>query len=481
MNSVKRIIAPQSLRYQLLTRMLFILSFILLVIGIFQYVIMKDFLYENEAESLRSKLMSIPIESVLTEERLLKPPNASNPGFLSREEFSLAFIDGDYTNLLGEEGLSVPELSESAWEELRDDVSERLPSKHLIVEDQDGVEQLLVFRPTPPTDGERGMLQMGVSTVKLQQILWRQLLTFVVLSLVALLGGLVIYLSVIRKTLNPLSTIVDQVKTIGASNLTERVPAQHGQEEIDRLSESFNDMLERLDISFEQEKELKNQMRRFIADASHELRTPLTSIYGYIEVLLRGASQKPEQLAIILSSMHGETKRVIVLVEELLLLAKLDRAPELQVEETDLTALVRDMIPNLNLLVDERTVHYDLTEGLIARVDSDKMKQVILNVFHNAVQHTDPVAGTINVSLIAENEKAVLSVRDNGFGITKEKVAHVFDRFYRADDSRTRQQGGTGLGLAITKSIVDSHGGTIEVESEVGVGSTFRIYLRLDR
>ena len=180
-------------------------------------------------------------------------------------------------------------------------------------------------------------------------------------------------------------------------------------------------------------------------------------------------------------SMHGETKRVIALVEELLLLAKLDRAPEIKVEETDLSTLVRNMIPNLNLLVDERTVHYDLTEGLIARVDADKMKQVILNVFHNAVQHTDPVAGTINVSLVVENERALLSVRDNGSGISKEKVAHVFERFYRADDSRTRQQGGAGLGLAITKSIVDSHGGTIEVESEVGVGSTFRVYLKLDR
>ncbi|WP_371018667.1 sensor histidine kinase [Pseudalkalibacillus sp. JSM 102089] len=479
----KRLFAPQSLRYQLLIRMLFILSFILMVIGLLQFIIMKDFLYENEAASLRSKLMTIPIEALLTEDILTKPPNAGDPGFLSREEFSLAILDEEYTDLLSEEGLAVPEISESERMKLRNDFDSHLPSDPLLVEDSNGTEQIVVFRPIPPDfpTNKDGFLQMGISTASLQLILWRQLLTFMVLSLVALLAGLGIYLSVIRKTLNPLSTIVDQVKSISASNLTNRVPDYQGQEEIDRLSRSFNEMLERLDISFEHEKELKDQMRQFIADASHELRTPLTSIYGYIEVLLRGASEKPEQLAIILNSMHGETKRVITLVEELLLLAKLDRAPELHLKETNLTKLVRNMIPNLTLLADKRTVHFDLTEGLKVMADPDKIKQVILNIFHNAVHHTDHSDGSIQLSLIVEKDKALISIKDNGPGINKDNLAHVFDRFYRVDDSRTRKYGGAGLGLSITKSIVESHKGSVEVESSVGEGATFKVYLNIKK
>ena len=234
---------------------------------------------------------------------------------------------------------------------------------------------------------------MGSDTAHLRDVLLQQLLTFIVLSGLALIAGLALYLLILRKTLVPLSNIVNVVKHTNVDNLTERLPTDQGQEEMDRLSETYNEMLERLEASFEYERETKEQMRRFIADASHELRTPLTSIHGFLEVLLRGAADRPEQLYKALNSMHGESKRIIKLVENLLFLAKMDRESALQLSETNLTELIREMKLQLNVLAGERNVVFDLTEGIKGNYDTDKIKQVILNLFQNAVQHTDPITG----------------------------------------------------------------------------------------
>jgi two-component system OmpR family sensor kinase len=236
-------------------------------------------------------------------------------------------------------------------------------------------------------------------------------------------------------------------------------------------------MLERLEESFEAEREAKEQMRRFVADASHELRTPLTSIHGFLEVLLRGAANRPEQLHTALNSMLGESQRMKKLVEDLLTLAKLDRTPVVQRTEVRLDQVIAEMEPHLRMLAGDRDVQFDLQPGLTAMCDEDNIKQVVLNLFHNAVQHTDPQRGTIAVRLSAHSRQAELEVRDNGPGIAPEHLPHVFERFYRIDASRTRKQGGAGLGLSISQAIVEAHGGTIEVHSEPGQGATFKVTL----
>lgn len=218
-------------------------------------------------------------------------------------------------------------------------------------------------------------------------------------------------------------------------------------------------------------------MRRFAADASHELRTPLTSIHGFLEVLLRGAADNKEQLYNSLRSMHGESKRINKLVEDLLLLARMDGAPQLQMTNLILSEVIREMKPHLLLLADQRKVTFDISYGIRGKYDPYKLKQVILNLFHNAVQHTDTAAGSIHLSLQAEGNQALLSVRDNGYGIPGEHLPHIFDRFYRSDSSRTRKYGGSGLGLSITKSIVEAHHGKISVNSTVGEGTTFTVSL----
>jgi two-component system, OmpR family, sensor kinase len=246
-----------------------------------------------------------------------------------------------------------------------------------------------------------------------------------------------------------------------------------GQREIDRLAESFNGMLKRLEDAFETEREAKEQMRRFIADASHELRTPLTSIHGFLEVLGRGAADNPEQLHAALSSMHGESKRMKKLVEDLLLLAKLDRKPELHLQDIRLDRLLFEMEPHLRMLAQGRKVTIQAA-AVLCRCDPDKIKQVIYNLFHNAVQHTDAATGRITVTVDRTKDHAVLLVSDNGAGIPKEHLPHLFERFYRIDESRTRQHGGAGLGLSITQSIINAHGGQMSVDSTVNQGTVFR-------
>jgi two-component system, OmpR family, sensor kinase len=497
LKAIQKRFSPKSLRYQLLTRILFILAFILLVIGVLQYFVMKDFLYQNEAEMLKSKMMSLPRGLVQRSELPAPEQDRGKPAedgnslqssqFLFMENISLAIIGPDSTSLdlLAGTGLPAPKLSDKEYSSLLEETTLNSKSGYKVGTDSEGTQQLMVFRPLrtglsglPDLEPE-GFLQLGTDIKQLQDILWQQLLSFVSLSLIALAAGLIVSYSVLRNTLIPLSNIIYSVENTNAGNLSERIPVQQGQEEIDRLSDSFNEMLERLEESFKYERETKEQMRRFIADASHELRTPLTSIHGFLEVLLRGAANRPEQLFSALNSMHGESKRIIKLVEDLLLLAKLDRAPELQLSATFLTEMVQDMIPQLDVLAGTRTVSYHLNEMIYGYFDSDKIKQIILNLFNNAVQHTDPKSGEISLSLDIHNKQVVLVVKDNGPGIHVEDLSRIFDRFYRIDSSRARMNGGAGLGLSITKSIVEAHNGSVTASSFPGKGAFFTVTLPL--
>ncbi|SFS55786.1 HAMP domain-containing sensor histidine kinase [Paenibacillus sp. 453mf] len=494
---IQRVFSPQSLRNQLLIRTLFILSFILVIIGLLQYWVMKDFLYNNEAESLRTKMMSLPHELWSESELLMivppfrgleeEVPAPVRSRFLFLQDISVAVIgqNGAFEDLTGNTGLSSPQLSLEEYTSTMSDLMNPQQMDYRIAHDKNGEEQLLVFRPIggiPSSTIDRPLyfLQVGTETGTLRDVLFQQLLTFISLSVFALFAGLALYLTVLRKTLVPLSNIVDAVENTNAGNLQQHLPTRQGQEEIDRLSNTFNEMLKRLETSFEHEKKTKEQMGRFIADASHELRTPLTSIHGFLEVLLRGAAERPEQLYNALNSMHGESKRIIKLVEDLLFLAKIDREPGLHLSKTNITNLVREMKSQLRVLGGEREIIYDLTEGIEGEYDADKIKQVILNLFQNAIQHTDPVKGKITIALMVTDKQFVLSIQDNGPGIGAESLPYVFDRFYRVDNSRTRQHGGAGLGLSITQTIVHAHGGTVEVNSHLGEGATFSVYIPMN-
>ncbi|WP_246067294.1 sensor histidine kinase [Paenibacillus koleovorans] len=474
---------PESLRFQLLARSLLVLSALLLFIGLFQYVFMQHFMYDNAAAALRNEAIALTrdLQPIIggPGQRRDAPVGRPSP-FMQGNAYAVIDESGGLTVLAKAEDLLVPKLTESDYAaEMR-----RAPgtnSDFKVIRDSAGKEQLLVLQSFVERGRTRGLIQVSTSTQPIKNMLLQQCITFIVLSLIALVVGLLAFFPVLKRTLLPLGRMIRTTEQIDAGNLTERFPTGQGQEEIDRLADSFNAMLQRLEAAFEAEIEAKETMRRFIADASHELRTPLTSIHGFLEVLLRGAAHNPEQLERSLRSMFGESERINKLVNDLLLLARLDRTPTVRPEQGRLDELLTEMEPQLRLLAGTRKVRLDLS-GYNAGVndsafDADKMKQVILNLFHNAIQHTDAARGEIAVTLKVAAGGAELAVKDNGTGIPVEHLPSLFDRFYRVDPSRARKYGGAGLGLSITKSIVDLHHGHIQVDSEVGVGTTFRVWL----
>lgn len=474
----------RSLRRQLLAASLLILSALLILIGILQYVLMRNVIYSNRAEVMKAQLRSLPFEFLLN--------NPERPGggkwqsgerrpllLDARATIALYSPDGSFRDLQ-EATLSAsaaPRMSNREYNRLLALPPGKLTGDYQLLPAGDGSEHLVVFMNSVRPGSGRMLLQMSTETAPLREVILWQLLVFGGLSAAALLAGVFLYLPALRRTLIPLSNMGRTARVIDAGNLDVRFPDGQGQLEIDRLARSFNGMLERLERSFEAEREAKEQMRRFAADASHELRTPLTSIYGFLEVLLRGAADNREQLYSALHSMHGEARRINQLVEDLLLLARMDSAPQMQTRELALDALLGEMQPQLRVLAGGREVVFDIPGGIRCYADPDRIRQVLLNLFHNAVQHTDADTGRIQVTLHARGDTAELAVQDNGPGIAAEHLPYIFDRFYRSDSSRTRKYGGSGLGLSIAQAIAQAHGGAVTVFSAPGEGAVFKLTL----
>ncbi|MGF9786744.1 ATP-binding protein [Bacillus velezensis] len=465
----------RTLRFQLLFRSLAILALLLCFIGGTQYMFMTRTMYENQAISIQSDINSMD-QSVWRSIKTLASsetpahPNSIYPGV------TVAFINQSYKmSVLSEDpnAGAAPSFPKKVY---RDALTDTMALHYQVAHNKAGEEIIVVFQAISVDGRQAGVVQMSTLTQPLNDSLFRQISIFAVLSFAALVIGLFVFLPVIRLTLKPLSRIVRLMGDIHAGSLDKRLPIDKRQAEIESLGISINQMLERIETSFQAEKEEKERIRQFVSDASHELRTPLTSIHSCIEMLMRGAAEKPEQKEKALQSLYTESARANKLIEDLLFLAKIDRVPSFEMKKGALGDVILEMEAQLKLLARNRKLEFFVDQKIEAVFDKDKMKQVILNLFYNAVQHTDEDTGVITVSL-QKDGGIMLMIADNGTGIAPEHVPHLFDRFYRAETSRSRQSGGAGLGLAITKTIIDSHNGTIEVKSEQGKGSVFIIRL----
>jgi two-component system, OmpR family, sensor kinase len=487
---IERLFRPHSLKYQLLSRSLLILSVLLIFIGVFQYVLMNNFLYRNEAASIETRVNTIPqwvwqqlsIQGTVSDQNTLF--ELETPGS------TIAFVsfDGKFLDLFEDtnrddqnntadhdsDDVKAPQLSSKTYQNA---LTRQTDMTYELMKDNFGNTLLVVLHRIGDSNHPIGVVQVTTPIDSLQDILIKQLTIFSFLVIGSLVAGLMAFLPILRRTLVPLSRMVQTVSRISAGNLDDRFTTSNAQMEIDVLATSFNAMLERLETSFQAERIAKERMRQFVADASHELRTPLTSIHGFLEVLLRGAASDPIKLSKSLHSMYGESERVNKLVQDLLFLARLDREPTSVFTDTRLDLLFLEMEPQLRLLAGDRAVAFSISEDITVNCDSDKIKQVLLNLFQNAVQHTDAKTGEIKVSLTRDFVGARISVQDNGVGIPEEHKAQLFERFYRVDSARSRKNGGVGLGLSITKSIVDHHGGTINFDSRLGMGTLFNVWL----
>ncbi len=293
-------------------------------------------------------------------------------------------------------------------------------------------------------------------------------------AVLALLAGL--GYAVVRVGLRPLEEIEETAGKIAAGDLSRRVQRDEPETEIGRLGASLNAMLGRIEDAFAEQQASERRMRRFIADAADELRTPLTSIRGYAELFRRGAAGRPEDLERSMRRIEEEASRMGVLVEDLLLLARLDQGRPLEHTTVDLAALAADASADAQAVQPDRPITYDASGPVLVEGDEARLRQVAANLVQNALVHT-PRGTPVWVSVRRDGPLAVLEVADAGPGIAPEHAARIFERFYRADASRARKSGGTGLGLAIVASLAAAHGGRASVETAPGAGTRFRVEL----
>lgn len=279
---------------------------------------------------------------------------------------------------------------------------------------------------------------------------------------------------VIHRAINPIDDMIDVAAAIGAGDLSQRIDTSSHDPEVRRLSDALNDMLHQLDDAFGRKDASEGQLRRFVADASHELRTPLSSIRGYSELYLTGAATDDDSVAKAMSRIQSEAVRTAGLVDDLLLLARLDQGRAPVLEDVDLGRLTSDCVSDARAVEPDRRIALDVkSASVVVRADEDGLRQVLLNLLANTRVHAP--GAPVRVSVGIDDEFGVLIVRDEGPGLVEGAAAHVFDRFWRADEARNRKTGGSGLGLAITKAIVDAHGGTIDVETAPGAGAAFTV------
>jgi len=292
---------------------------------------------------------------------------------------------------------------------------------------------------------------------------------------VLLLGGAVTWWMV-RRALEPVDEMVETAEAIAAGDLTRRVPDADPATELGRLGESLNEMLGHIEESVEVERESRERMRLFVADASHELRTPLTAIAGYSELRRRGGLAPGAEEDKAWSRIESESRRMKILVEDLLTLARYGHTVPLTYVDVDLCSVCRDAAADQRVSDPDRPVVV-LTDGVVTiPADADRLHQVVASLLSNVSVHTPP-GTTMELRVLERDDDVQIIVTDDGPGIAADSVDHVFDRFYRADPSRSRKSGGSGLGLAIVAAIVASHGGTITASNLEGGGACFTVTL----
>jgi two-component system OmpR family sensor kinase len=371
--------------------------------------------------------------------------------------------------VVGEETQSLPELS---------GVVSSLgygEAAYLTVDARNGGSRYRVRAGIEPSTGATVLLARPLTGVDqtLGRLLWIELfVTAAVLVCLAALGLMVVQLG-----LRPLTAIGDTAAAIAAGDLSRRVERAERRTEVGRLGLALNAMLGRIEAAFKAQAASEQRLRRFVADASHELRTPLAAVRAYAELFSRGADRRPEDLERAMRGISRESERMTLLVEDLLLLARLDEGRPLEREAVQLERVVEDAVETARAVDPERPIDLSLEPAAVVG-DRTRLRQVIDNLLSNVRAHT-PAGSQVDVRLSTSNGSAVVAVADSGPGLDGGDAERVFERFYRADESRSRASGGVGLGLAIVAAVAEAHGGSVAAASAPGRGATFTVSVPL--
>ena len=359
------------------------------------------------------------------------------------------------------------------------------------VSSRDGEQRWRVLaRAVPPelNNGEQQYVVLASPLNSLDSAVARLVWIDLLVGAGVLAGLAAIGVALVRASLYPLREMENTATSIAAGDMSQRVPERDPGTEVGRLGHSFNVMLGRIqsalaarEASEERALASEERMRRFVADASHELRTPLTTVRGFAELYRqRGGDFPSEEAAVLMRRIEDEATRMGLLVEDLLLLARLDQERPFQPRQVDLLSVAVDIVSAARVTAEDHHVDLTTEKGpFLVRGDDMRLRQVLSNLVTNAVRYT-PAGSHVAVGLRRTGRVVELTVTDDGPGMTAEQTERVFERFYRADKARSRKEGGTGLGLAIVAALVAAHDGEVSVWSRPGRGAIFTVRLALD-
>ena len=392
-------------------------------------------------------------------------------GVPTATSITLLDIDGNLIGQVGGElggknfavtGLKIAEVSQ-------------YKNRPFTIEGKDGEPDIRALAQMLPTG--MGSVIVADSLEKVDKTLSQLRFLFLILGLIALTAIALAARWIIALGLKPLEAVEDTAEAIAAGDLSARLPAAKPDTEVGRLTTSLNTMLARIEESFTARVESENKLRRFVADASHELRTPLTAIRGFAELHRQGAVAGEEKTKELINRIEKESVRMSSLVEDLLLLARLDQSRELAKEPVDLNTLITEVVASARAAGPNHPIEIKLEASEIFVLgDSQRIHQVIANLLANARTHT-PNGTEISITAMQGVSETTIAVSDKGPGLSKADQDRIFERFYRADPSRVRNSGeGSGLGLSIVDAVMKAHGGYVSVKSEVGQGATFTLH-----
>lgn len=486
---------PRSLRRRLLIGATLLATVAVLTSQVIGGVVLRSWLMAEVDQQLMS-FVAPPPEVTHGRE---PPPPVDNPRLPSQFRVYAYDRSGDFDRVLGSGSRSGPRLARSAREL---DLAWREPTT---VSSASGDAGWRVLRKRTP-DGRTIVIALPLDTVEgaMSKLLWLNgaLLVATVVGLVAVGRW------VVRIGLLPLTRMEDTAGRIADGDLDLRLTDTDPDTEIGRLGRVLNTMIERLRSALRQRENSEARLRRFVADAGHELRTPLTSMRGFAELMIKHESLPEDQRRQAQRMIEQNAERMSRLVEDLLLLAELDREPVYDNETVDLLSVAADAIGSAPPRAGERDIALDpLTneepEPVEVLGDSHRLRQVVGNLIANALNHTPPETPVrVRVESCHAGDRAgadrpdrwgadsafppgievrVIEVADTGPGLTDEQAEQVFERFFRVDRARSREQGGSGLGLAIAAAIARSHGGRLELDTAPGQGATFRLVLPANR
>ncbi|MDQ3013200.1 MAG: ATP-binding protein [Acidobacteriota bacterium] len=472
-----------SLRIKLTVYYLAILSAVLLLFGIAIYFYLSRSLLTTIDESLAFQVEKLEMNMAAGAGADV-PNHISGPGGEGHEE--LLQLSPQVIQIIDERGRITDENLVSPTDRLpinRDALMklEIGKTKFDSTKLESGEQMRVATRRVKDHDGDGTFfIRLGQSLAAMQSARRKAVLVLGIGIPLALLLGSFGGLVLANQALSPVDRITSAAELIAKGDLTERVPAPEKMDEIGRLAATFNHMISRLQAAFERQKQ-------FTSDASHELRTPLAVMRGDIEIALR-RERPPTEYQRVLTSNLEEIIRLTRLIEDLLMLARADTGRvELRCEPVDLDKLCRQMTDYISPLAQQRdqTLSYESpastadASGVIANVDVQRIKQLLLNLLDNAIKYTEP-GGRITLGLKVENNSAIITVADTGRGIPTEDLPHIFERFFRRSAKTSdRSATGFGLGLSIVKWIVESHHGQIEAQNRNDKGTLFTVKLPL--